>query len=65
MIVLADGLNVFPDDVERVLDAVPGVRESAVVGLSDGSGERVHAVLVVDPGVELDDVNPASQRRAG
>jgi long-chain acyl-CoA synthetase len=52
MIVLADGLNVFPDDVERALDAVPGVRESAVVGLKDGSGERVHAVLVVEPGVE-------------
>jgi long-chain acyl-CoA synthetase len=56
MIVLPDGLNVFPDDVERVLEAVPGVRESAVVGLKDGSGERVHAVLVVNPGVDLDEV---------
>ena len=56
MIVLADGLNVFPDDVERVLDAVPGVRESAVVGVKDGSGERVHAVVVVDAGTDLDEV---------
>jgi long-chain acyl-CoA synthetase len=60
MIVLADGLNVFPDDVERALDAVPGVRESAVVGLKEGSGERVHAVLVVDPGVETAEVTRAA-----
>jgi hypothetical protein len=32
MIVTPDGLNVFPEDVERVLDEQPGVRESAVVG---------------------------------
>ncbi len=54
MIVLPDGLNVFPDDVEKVLDGVPGVRESAVVGVADGSGERVHAVIVADPGADLE-----------
>ena len=32
MIVTPEGLNVFPEDVERVLNALPGVRESAVVG---------------------------------
>ena len=32
MIVLADGRNVFPDDVERVLNTLPGVKESAAVG---------------------------------
>ena len=47
MIVTPEGLNVFPEDVERVLDAVPGVRESAVVGSRGGPREeRVHAVLV-------------------
>ena len=60
MIVLPDGLNVFPDDVERVLDGVPGVRESAVVGVKDASGERVHAVLVVDPGADLDGITRAA-----
>jgi long-chain acyl-CoA synthetase len=63
MIVLPDGLNVFPDDVERVLDGVPGVRESAVVGVKDGSGERVHAVLVVDPGADLDQVTRAANAK--
>ncbi len=48
LIVTPEGLNVFPDDVERALNAQPGVRESAVVAsLADGQ-ERVHAVLVLD-----------------
>jgi len=60
MIVRADGLNVFPDDVERVLNGVAGVRESAVVGLADGADERVHAVLVLDAGVSPDEVVAAA-----
>jgi long-chain acyl-CoA synthetase len=58
MIVTPEGLNVFPEDVEGVLNHVPGVRDSAVIGLpmSGGSEERVHAVLVVDSGVDPDEV---------
>jgi long-chain acyl-CoA synthetase len=52
MIVTPEGLNVFPEDVERVLNAVDGVRDSAVVGVAEGAEERVHAVLVLEPGVE-------------
>jgi long-chain acyl-CoA synthetase len=48
MIVTPEGLNVFPEDVERVLNTLPGVRDSAVVGVSEGAEERVHAVLVLD-----------------
>jgi long-chain acyl-CoA synthetase len=47
MIVTPEGLNVFPEDVERVLDQQPGVRESAVVGR-----DRVHAVLVLAAGAD-------------
>jgi long-chain acyl-CoA synthetase len=46
MIVTPEGLNVFPEDVERVLAGVPGVKDAAVVGAPLGSEERVHAVLV-------------------
>jgi long-chain acyl-CoA synthetase len=60
MIVTPEGLNVFPEDVERVLNQMPGVRESAVVGASAGGStgrdERVHAVLVLEPGADPDDV---------
>jgi long-chain acyl-CoA synthetase len=54
MIVTPEGLNVFPEDVERVLDDLPGVRESAVVGVTHGAEERVHAVLVIDPGTDVE-----------
>jgi len=52
MIVRPDGLNVFPEDVERALEAQAGVRESAVVGAVDGAEERVHAVLVLEPNTD-------------
>jgi long-chain acyl-CoA synthetase len=47
MIVTPEGLNVFPEDVERVLNQLPGVRDSAVIGT-----DRVHAVLVLEPGTD-------------
>ena len=40
MIVTPEGLNVFPEDVERVLNQIAGVRDSAVVGVPIGSEER-------------------------
>jgi long-chain acyl-CoA synthetase len=54
MIVTPEGLNVFPEDVEQVLNDMPGVRDSAVVGALHGAEERVHAVLVLDPSVNPD-----------
>ena len=56
MIVTPEGLNVFPDDVERVLNGLPGVTESAVVGapMPGSTAERVQAVIVADPGTDLD-----------
>ena len=56
MIVTPEGLNVFPEDVERVLDDVPGVKESGVVGVAAGAEERVHAVLVLEAGADRDAV---------
>jgi long-chain acyl-CoA synthetase len=51
MIVTPEGLNVFPEDVENVLNQLAGVRESAVVGK-----DRVHAVLVVEGGANTDEI---------
>ena len=56
MIVTPEGLNVFPEDVERAVNDVSGVRETAVVGVADGAQERVHAVVVVDPGIDPDQI---------
>ena len=56
MIVTPEGLNVFPEDVERVLSEQPGVLDCAVVGLSQAGEERVHAVVVVAPGADTGQV---------
>ena len=50
MIVTPEGLNVFPDDVERAINEQQGIIESAVVGAVEGAIERVHAVLVLEEG---------------
>src|SRR3954453_19393396 len=58
MIVTPEGLNVFPEDVERVLNDLPGVMESAVIGapLPGSTAERMQAVIAAAPGTDLDDV---------
>jgi long-chain acyl-CoA synthetase len=55
VIVTPEGLKVFPDDVERVVNEISGVHDSAAVGLPttpDTAGERVHIVLVLESGVD-------------
>jgi long-chain acyl-CoA synthetase len=51
IIVTPEGLKVFPEDVEAVLNLLPEVRESAVIGTN-----RVNAVLVLNPGANADDI---------
>ena len=51
MIVTPEGMNVFPEDVENVLNELPGVRESAVVGK-----DHVHAVLVLEDGGDPNEI---------
>lgn len=54
-LVISGGFNVYPIEVEMMLDEAPGVLESAVVGLPHPDfGEVVFAVLVARPGVSLD-----------
>ena len=45
--IISGGLNVYPKEVEDVLDGVPGVVESAVIGVPHRDfGEAVLAVCV-------------------
>jgi len=48
MIVLANGMNVFPQDVEEALARVPGVIEAVVMAVPGDYGPQVHAVLLCD-----------------
>jgi len=53
-LVITGGLNVYPREVEMALDEVPGVLESAVIGLPHPDlGEAVFAVLARRPGADL------------
>jgi long-chain acyl-CoA synthetase len=67
MIVTPEGLNVFPEDVERAINAQPGVRDSAVVGTAapGGGSERVQAILVIDPGADVDAIVRGANAQLG
>ncbi|MBZ5635615.1 MAG: AMP-binding protein [Acidobacteriia bacterium] len=58
VIVTPEGLKVFPEDVERVLNAIPGVRESAVIGRG-----HPHAVLVLEGGTSPEEVIRTANQR--
>ncbi len=54
-LVIVNGFNVYPAEVEAVLAAQPGVAEVAVVGVRhERSGEAVQAWVVPTPGTDLD-----------
>lgn len=55
-LVITGGLNVYPSEIEQVLDAESCVLESAVIGLPHPDfGEQVIAVLVLQPNAVWDE----------
>jgi long-chain acyl-CoA synthetase len=59
IIVDSNGKNVYPDEVEELYAAPELIKELAVVGLPDGAGERVAAVVI--PEEELADEEAQSR----
>ena len=54
-LIVSGGANVYPAEVEAVLSECPLVSDSAVIGVPDDEwGARVHAVVVLAPGAQLD-----------
>ena len=54
-LIISGGYNVYPREIELVLDAVAGVAESAVIGVPDPDfGEAVTAIVVPQENVRLD-----------
>jgi len=54
-LIITGGYNVYPAEIESLLNDLPGVMESAVIGVPHSDfGEAVVAVVVARPGVALD-----------
>ncbi|WP_424933480.1 malonate--CoA ligase [Amaricoccus macauensis] len=50
-LIITGGYNVYPKEIEDVLNALPGVEESAVFGVPDADfGEAIVAAIVPSPG---------------
>jgi malonyl-CoA/methylmalonyl-CoA synthetase len=53
-LIISGGYNVYPKEIESFIDDMPGVDESAVIGVPHPDfGEAVVAVVVAKPGAKL------------
>ncbi|MEM7139407.1 MAG: AMP-binding protein [Actinomycetota bacterium] len=62
--IISGGENVYPKEIELVLDEQPGIVESAVIGLPHPDfGEAVTAIVVTDAAFDADAVTAALTER--
>lgn len=60
-LIITGGYNVYPIEVELEIDALPGVNESAVIGVPHADfGEGVTAVVVLNKNAALDEASVRS-----
>lgn len=53
--IVCGGENIYPSEVERVLEAMPGISQAGVVAVPDEiKGQKPVAFVVLEPGAELD-----------
>ncbi len=57
-LVISGGFNVYPKEIESEIDAMPGVVESAVIGVPHADfGEGVTAVVVCHPDADVSETS--------
>ena len=55
-LIISGGYNIYPKEIELLIDDLPGVKESAVIGVPHPDfGEGVTAVVVRDGSAEVDE----------
>jgi malonyl-CoA/methylmalonyl-CoA synthetase len=55
-LIITGGYNVYPKEIELLLDELPGIAESAVIGVPHPDfGEAVTAVVVARPNAKIDE----------
>ena len=60
--IISGGLNVYPKEIESLIDKIDGVLESAVIGLNDEDlGEKVVAVIVPEENKMLEEKEVISE----
>ena len=63
--IISGGMNIYPAEIEAVLEQHPGIYEVAVFGTpSEDWGEQVHAVIVPSPGAEPTEESVLQHARA-
>ena len=64
IIVLANGMNVYPEDVEELLKSDPRAADALVLGVRDeGQEVQIHAVLLMKEGQNAQEVVRGANRR--
>ncbi|MBA85852.1 malonate--CoA ligase [Thalassobius sp. S69A] len=64
-LIITGGFNVYPKELESLIDDIPGVLESAVIGVPHRDfGEAVVAIVVAsDPGLSADQIETVTSAR--
>jgi malonyl-CoA/methylmalonyl-CoA synthetase len=53
-LIISGGYNIYPKEIESLIDRIGGVLESAVIGIADADfGEKVIAVIVPEAGKSI------------
>lgn len=59
IIILSSGLNIYPEDIEKVLDKIQGVKQSCVIE----KNKKIHAILILNKKIKLSEIIEKANQR--